>query len=345
MNYAYTQPVYGSSYPPSNGFVSPQHGQIRPRVVFDGGNRFVKWIDPNNVVQCLLSVVKEVSEYQWKRLKPDDQSVLIEIDGKRFVIGRLAQELGGEPTFQTDKCQLASILALAAIQPNPGQTSVHIQQMIVALPNTLNDDDVVAVKRIANHPLTKEFKRNGEYITYTVGEVVPVDETEPAFHYALNQGFFSFPEAKNAIWDLGGGTAIARIYTPNGTMIHDAEVILPGTKALAQQVAVEMKEVYSLDYSPSLQGIMDAISRGDCLYGTDKLDFSSIFEKACDQWVESARREIRSKWAQHLPELGEVLIVGGSADIAAPICATSGDRFKIAPSPQLFNIIAMAYQE
>lgn len=128
-------------------------------------------------------------------------------------------------------------------------------------------------------------------------------------------------------------------------MIHDAEVILPGTKALAQHVAVEMKEVYSLDYSPSLQGIMDAISRGDCLYGTDKLDFSSIFEKACDQWVESARREIRSKWAQHLPELGEVLIVGGSASIAAPICASSGDRFKIAPSPQLFNIIAMAYQE
>ncbi|MBC1220719.1 hypothetical protein GNF10_34540 [Nostoc sp. UCD121] len=30
---------------------------------------------------------------------------------------------------------------------------------------------------------------------------------------------------------------------------------------------------------------------------------------------------------------------------ATPICATSGDRFKIAPSPQLFNIIAMAYQE
>ncbi|MBW4456591.1 MAG: hypothetical protein KME55_30080 [Nostoc indistinguendum CM1-VF10] len=69
MNYAYTQPVYGSSYPPSNGKVNPQHGQIRPRVVFDGGNCFVKWIDPNNVVQCLLSVVKEVSEYQWKRLK------------------------------------------------------------------------------------------------------------------------------------------------------------------------------------------------------------------------------------------------------------------------------------
>jgi len=40
-----------------------------------------------------------------------------------------------------------------------------------------------------------------------------------------------------------------------------------------------------------------------------------------------------------------VLIVGGSASIAAPICASSGDRFKIAPSPQLFNIIAMAYQE
>jgi hypothetical protein len=65
--------------------------------------------------------------------------------------------------------------------------------------------------------------------------VEPLDETLPAFLYAQSQGFFSFPDVKNAIWDIGGGTSIARIYLPNGTLIHDAEVILPGTKALAQQ--------------------------------------------------------------------------------------------------------------
>jgi hypothetical protein len=105
---------------------------------------------------------------------------------------------------------------------------------------------------------------------------------------------------------------------PNGTLIHDAEVILPGTKALAQQVAVEMKEAFNLDFSPNLADIMDAIQRGDCIYGTDRLDFSHIYQSACEKWVESARAEIRSKWTQHLPQLGEVLVVGGSANLALP---------------------------
>jgi hypothetical protein len=345
MTTANITPNYGYEYPQYNGYASTHNAQIRHTVVFDGGNRFIKWIDPLGNVQCIASCLKECSEYQWKRLKPDAQSVLLEVDGKRYVIGRLAQELGGEPTFQKDKCELAEILALVAIQPNPGQSAVHIKKLVVALPNTLNDDDVAAVQRISNHPLTKQFRRNGEFITYTVDEVTPADETEPAFLYAQSQGFFSFPEAKNAIMDIGGGTCISRIYTPNGTMIHDAEVILPGTKALAQQIAVELKELYGLDYSPSLPNIMDAIQRGDCLYGTDRLDFSELFEQACNQWVEAVRSEIRSKWASHLPELGEVLIVGGSADIAQPICQSSGDRFKIAPQPQIFNIIAMANME
>jgi hypothetical protein len=88
---------------------------------------------------------------------------------------------------------------------------------------------------------------------------------------------------------------------------------------------------------------MDAIALGDCLYSTDKINFEQIYQSACERWVESARSEIRSKWAKHLPQLGEVLIVGGSANLAAPICEASGDRFKIAPEPQLFNIIAMAH--
>jgi len=90
---------------------------------------------------------------------------------------------------------------------------------------------------------------------------------------------------------------------------------------------------------------MDAIQRSDFLYSTDHIDFSAIYQKACEQWVESARSEIRSKWAEHLPELGEVLITGGSAHLAAPICEASGERFKIAPNPQLFNIVAMANME
>jgi hypothetical protein len=154
---------------------------------------------------------------------------------------------------------------------------------------------------------------------------------------------FSFPDNPNALWDVGGGTSIARIYLPSGTMVQDAEIILPGTKELAQQIASEVQAVFGLNYSPALADIMDAIARGDYLYGTAKLDFSAIYQDVCEKWVESARAEIRSKWSKYLPNLGEVVVVGGSANLAAPICQASGDRFWIAPEPQLFNIIAMAH--
>jgi hypothetical protein len=321
----------------------PQNSQVRTWVVFDGGNRFIKWIDPENQLRMIPSCIKEVSEYQWRRLKPDPQTVLIEVDGKRYVIGKLAQDLGGEPTFQKDKCELAEILALVAIEPNPGSNYVHITKFSIALPNSFNEANMEAVKRLENHPLTKEFYRNGEHTCYTIAEVEALDETYPAFLYAQSQEFFGFPSHKNAVWDIGGGTSIARIYLPNGTLVQDAEVILPGTKELAQKVATEMQAAFGMDYSPSLADIMDAIARGDCLYGTDRLDFSVIYSRVCAEWVESARSEIRSKWAKHLPNLGEVLVVGGSADLAAPICEASGDRFKIAPEPQLFNIVAMAH--
>jgi hypothetical protein len=55
--------------------------------------------------------------------------------------------LGGEPTFQKDKCELTEILALVAIEPNPGLSNVHIAKLAIALPNSLNDDDAAAVKR------------------------------------------------------------------------------------------------------------------------------------------------------------------------------------------------------
>ncbi len=64
------------------------------------------------------SCIKEVSETQWKRIKPDPQTVLIEVDGKRYIIGKQAQELDGEPIFQRNKCELAQIIALVAIEHN-----------------------------------------------------------------------------------------------------------------------------------------------------------------------------------------------------------------------------------
>lgn len=337
------QTLNGYTSSQTNEHIYLQPTQLRTCVAFDGGNRFIKWVDPKNEVRMIPSSIKEVSETQWKRIKPDAQTVLIEIEGKRYIVGKQAQELDGEPVFQHNKCELAEIIALVAIEPNPGFDYIHIAKLAIALPSDTNELDVEALRKLENYPNAREFKRNGKHICYTIAHVEPLNETEPAFLYAQQQGMFSFPDNPNAVWDIGGGTSIARIYLPSGTMVQDAEIILPGTKELAQQVATEVQALFGLNYSPALADIMDAIASGDCLYGTAKLDFSVIYQDVCEKWIESARAEIRSKWAKYLPNLGEVLIVGGSANLAAPICSSSGDRFWIAPEPQLFNIIAMAH--
>jgi len=130
----------------------PQMSQLRPCVAFDGGNRFIKWVDPKNEVQIIPSCIKEVTQTQWKRIKPDPQTVLIEVDDKRYVIGRQAQELDGEPVFQHNKCELAEIIALVGIEPNPGLDYVHISKFAIALPSDTNDSDVEALRRLESYP-------------------------------------------------------------------------------------------------------------------------------------------------------------------------------------------------
>jgi hypothetical protein len=257
----------------------PQSSHIRQVLPFDGGNRFIKWVDTSNQVRMIPSCIKEVSATQWKRVKPDAQTITIEVDGKRYLIGKQAQELCGEPVFNRNKCELAEIIALVAIEPNPGADYVHIANFAIALPSDTNESDIEALKKLENYPNAREFKRNGQHVCYTIAHVQPVNETEPAFLFAFQKGLFAFKENPNAVWDIGGGTSIARIYLPSGLMIQDAEIILPGTKELAQQIASEMQAVFKLSYSPALPDIMDAIARGDYLYSTAKLDFSPIYKE------------------------------------------------------------------
>ena len=67
-------------------------------------------------------------------------------------LGGQAQELDGEPVFQHNKCELAEIIALVGIEPNPGLDYVHIAKFAIALPSDTNDSDVEALRRLENYP-------------------------------------------------------------------------------------------------------------------------------------------------------------------------------------------------
>lgn len=118
-------------------------------------------------------------------------------------------------------------------------------------------------------------------------------------------------------------------------MIRTADTVLPGTHQLAQKIAGVL--LPTLGYSPELRLIMDAIADNSFLYGTTEINFESIFQKCREQWIGEIRSKLKVAWTQQLSDLGEVLIIGGSATLAQSLVEATKGRFKIAFHPSVPN--------
>jgi hypothetical protein len=306
---------------------------LRPTIAADCGNRTIQWVNPAGQVCQIPSYLKPI-DTSWEDVEPDSNSIICEFEGETFVIGQLAKDLGGSATFQGDKIALARRLVLSALEPNPGSNAVRVERLLIALPNSRND--VSLLKAIEG---TYEFTRNGQAIVATVRNVEPIDETRAAYRYAVTHGLFLSQKQINGVLDLGGGTSIARLYTTSGSLIREADIILPGTADLARRIAARIAR--DLPASPDLTLILDGIEAGDCQLGTTGYCFASAFESAREEWLADIRAEIKTRWGQWLPSLGEVLIIGGSAPIAAPLSEATKGRFKIAPNSQTISIVGM----
>ena len=306
---------------------------IRPTVCFDGGNRSIQWLDPAGNIRQLPSFIKSIAD--WEDVEPDENSLVIEFENETFAIGQVAKDMGGIPVFQADKIELARRLVLAALEPNSGNDALRVERLLIALPNSRNASTAL-LKAIEG---TYEFTRNGQAIVATVRKVEPIDETKAAYVYAMQQGLFLSRKQINGVLDLGGGTSIARLYSVSGSLMREADVILPGTFDLARKIASRINR--DLPTSADLSLVMDAIERGDYCYGTTGYSFAPAFESARAEWLDNIRGEIKTRWGQWLANLGEVLIIGGSAPIALPLQEATKQRFKIAPNSQTISIVGM----
>lgn len=312
----------------------------RPIAALDAGNRTTQWIDPKGNVRTIPSFVKLLEP--WEDAEPCENSVLVELFDKhghsanRFIIGAEAQVLKGKPAFEFDKIELAKYLMFAALEPNIGQNTLIIESLRVALPDSRHRENVKRLGELAN---TYEFTRNGERVYSTVRDVQPMDETKPAFRYARANGLFKSPKSVNGVLDLGGGTAIARLYTPSGSVMRELDVNIPGTFDLARRINAALMPTTGQTQDLSL--IMDAIKEKTYLIGTSGISFAHLFEKCRDSWLEDIRAKLRVSWGKHFAEIGEVLIIGGSAPLAAPIEEATKGRFRVAPKSQEISIRGM----
>lgn len=312
----------------------------RPIGALDAGNRTTQWIDPKNIVRSIPSCIKMLED--WEEAEPDSRSILIEVlrnDGsitERFIIGAEAQRQKGECAFSYDKIQMAQRLVYAALEPHAGTNTLICDRLRIALPDARNTENTALLKGLAQ---TYYFRRNGETIHASIREVECVDETRSAYRYAISNKLFKSVRQTNGVLDLGGGTGIGRLYSPSGSLMRQADVIVAGTYDLAKRIDSALMPVTGQSQELSL--IMDAIADGSYKVGVSGPDFRHLFEKCRDAWLEGIRARVRLAWSRYFPEVGEVLIIGGSAPLAQPIEESTKGRFKVASDAQNISIKGM----
>ena len=309
--------------------------QTRQTVVCDPGNRFTKWLE-GKAPRSIPSYVKALAS--WEDAEPDSHSYVVQLDGKRYAIGRLAQELGGKPAFEEGKADLAHLLVLPAIATSAGSPT-RIEQLVIPTPDNRNRAVIQQLKKLEN---TLDFNLNGVDQVVSIRQVRTVDECRGAYLLAKAQKLWKFTAHTNGVVDFGGGTAIARLFTPSGVLIREADTVLPGTYALAQKLGAALLPV--LGQSPDLGLLMDAIAEGVYLYGTSGVNFAEQFRSVQGDWISEIRNKLKLAWNAHFSNLGEVLIVGGSAPLLSPLCDASKGRFKIAPQPQFFSLYGLTLE-
>ncbi|MEG4263979.1 hypothetical protein [Microcoleus sp. POL1_C1] len=228
---------------------------------------------------------------------------------------------------------LAHLLILPALASDSPQ---RIERLIIPTPDSRNQVTISKLKELEG---TIEFTCNGHDCLTTVRRIIPTDECRGAYDLALGRQMWRYPQNPNGILDIGGGTAIARLFAPGGALLRDADIVLPGMSYVAQRIAAAILPRLGSTADAGL--IMDAVAAGHCKYGSTDIDFSQEFVAVRDAWILDIRTKLKSNWAKYLPSLGELVIIGGSASLLQPMCEASKGRFKIAPKPQFFNLYGL----
>ena len=317
--------------------------QRKTQLAIDIGNRLLKSCTPNGAVKSLPSWHKDLEE--WDTPLADQNSVLINyLQGSNaslikhnWAVGLVAQDFGGSPTFEAEKAFLAPKLVLAMIDGG-GVSQITLERLVCALPNELQQDKVEAI--VKGLTGVHHIKRNNEELKIEIQKIEVQPETLGAFKWMLSQKLFQYARI-NGILDLGGKTGIGQLYTKNGSLIRESRIIVGGTYQLAQLVA-QHPQLIRQDTTPQLSLIMDTIANQSLTYGNTGISFADKFPDYVAQWLEEIRNKLKISWAKWLPELGEVVIVGGSAALAKPLVEQTAGRFKVAKDhPQFCNVMGM----
>ncbi|MBW4441887.1 MAG: hypothetical protein KME10_11750 [Plectolyngbya sp. WJT66-NPBG17] len=321
------------------------YNAIREKVCVNPGNRFTEFLNIQGNIVRLPSVVRDFDPEFEDYPKSNESTIVIEhtsVSNKQkhtrlYAVGSLAKTLKGKAAFDKGKLNLMQDLVFAALEPNHEQDILRVENLLIAVPDVRNTDAIATVKSLEG---TYDITRNGKDLIVTVAKATAIEEATAAYKYGIKNGLYQWQDAINGVIDFGGGTSSGRLYTPEGVPIREASITLPGTNALGH--AIQARLLKATGQSPDIGAILDGIESGSYTTGHNGVSFAAYFDVCRAQWLDDIRSTARGQWISYLPDLGEVLLVGGSAPLASTIEESSSGRFKIAPRSQDITILGMA---
>jgi hypothetical protein len=268
---------------------------------------------------------------------PSTDTAILERDGRIYAIGQVAKTMKGKAAFDKGKLSMMVDSVFAALEPSYGQSILRVENLKLAVPDVRNGEAIAQSQKLQG---TFEYCRNGQELIATIARVTLIEEATAAYNYGVKNDLYQWLDAINGVIDFGGGTSSGRLYSPDGLMLREASITLPGTNQLAQMIQARLLKETAV--SADLSAIMDGLESGSYQVGRNGASFVSHFASCRDLWLDDIRSKAISQWNPYLNDLGEVLLVGGSATLATSLEERTKGRFKVATNPQDITILGMA---
>jgi hypothetical protein len=310
---------------------------VRHEILVNPGNRYIEYLSADGQMIRLPNVIREFDP-SWEDVPaPAVDTVIIERDGRLYAIGQTAKTMHGKSAFDKGKLGMMFDSVFAALEPSYGQSILRVENLKIAVPDIRNSEAIAQSQKLQG---TFEYTRNGQDVITTIAKVTLIEEATAAYNYGVKNDLYQWLDAINGVIDFGGGTSSGRLYSPDGLMLREASITLPGTNQLAQMIQARLLKETST--SADLSAIMDGIESGSYQIGRNGASFITHFASARDLWLDDIRSKAISQWNPYLNDLGEVLLVGGSATLATSLEERTSGRFKVAANPQDITILGMA---
>jgi hypothetical protein len=272
-------------------------------------------------VRVISSCSYKLSRAQLREKRElSEESPLITIDGKAYLVGAAAIEYGGANNWSGDKLSSDTLpIGIAAAHPE----SMTIDQLAICVPDSSMELDFSSLLGIHT------YTYNGRQVQLDIKDIEPVDETYGIWLGARE--LFQYPDENNITITIGAGTVNLDCRNGQGTILYRSVSNRLGMMSIAGEIAKNIKAIHNLPSTPRLGPIMECMAKGKYLIG-GSIDFTELFHEQVGKWKASLKAFVIDSTA------GDVeywqFAIGGAGAAYLP---TKGNSI-VVPRPQTFAI-------